>query len=300
MHTQRDWFEELVHDLKTPLTAAKGFIDLVQNIGAVTPTQREYIEKAITRLDYMHSMINQLLELAPINKPMPVIEVDFDQLVVECIETASIGAAARGITLYLELPLGAAGHVYAETNQLNKVLINLLNNAIKYNIEGGSVFVQVVSAIDHIEVAIADTGRGIAVEDQARVWERLYRVQRDHESKIEGTGLGLSIVKAIVEKHGGQIDLVSELDKGTTITFTIPRRSAVLDRAMESDTPLDVNELMYAESNDRPDDEPHYTPTLHLHDDPDPFDGTREVLDAIDDNVQEANQDDISDTDATS
>ncbi|MDZ4766622.1 MAG: HAMP domain-containing sensor histidine kinase [Chloroflexota bacterium] len=302
MRRQRDWFEELVHDLKTPLTAAKGFIDLVQNIDSLSPTQRQYVEKAIMRLDYMHSMINQLLELAPINKPLPVIDVDFDQLVIECVETASIFAATRGITLYVEMPLGAAGQVSAETNQLNKVLLNLLNNAIKYNIDGGSVFVQVVSAADYLEVSIADTGHGIAVEDQDRVWERLYRVERDHQSKIEGTGLGLSIVKAIVEKHGGQIGLISELNKGTTVTFTLPRRSSLLNHALAGDLAFDLPTLIDAESTDTSPDDAADAPLVQIpraaYYDRDAPELAGERLDDVDDDLQEASQDDLSDADA--
>jgi signal transduction histidine kinase len=287
MKKKRDWFDELVHDLKTPLAAAKGFIDLVQNLGPLNDEQQKYVDKAMARLDYMHGMINQLLELAPLNKPLPVSEVNFDHLLVTCVETVNPSAAQRGITIYVDTPPGGVGTVWAETHQLDKVLLNLLNNAVKYNIDQGVIDIRLNADADNVWLSISDTGLGIALEEQDLVFERFYRAH----GHTDGTGLGLSIVKTIVEKHGGRVELVSEVNKGTTITVVLPRHPKM------SSQPADPA----VESVDLPPDDPAEVALVSLpraaYLDRAIPDLSGEALDPVDDDSQEADQSDISDSD---
>lgn len=289
MHTQRDWLDELVHDLKTPLTAAKAFVDAVQHLGTLNHAQQEYLEKALVRLDSMRAMIDQLLDMAPSNQHQPHVEVNFDRVLSECIETVEGSAAERGITIYTDIPPGGVGILMAQANQLDKVLLNLLSNAVKYNHDDGSIIVRVESDPQQIVVSVSDTGRGISPQDQDHIFERFYRVKRD-AAQIEGTGLGLSIVKAIIHRHGGKIGLQSELNKGTTITFMLPRYPLLPDPDPT---------LIDAESTDTPSDDPIDLPLIRMPRaafiDRTTPEMAGEPLDAVDDDLQEAQGSEASD-----
>ena len=129
-------------------------------------------------------------------------------------------AAAKDVTLSVT---GDDGLITGVRRLLYEIVYNLCDNAIRYNVDGGSVEVQIADAPDHVSLCVADTGIGIPPEHQARVFERFYRVDKSHSRKSGGTGLGLSIVKHAVQLHHGKIDLQSDVSKGTRITVTLPK-----------------------------------------------------------------------------
>ena len=134
-------------------------------------------------------------------------------------------ATRHGITLALDVGPGI-GELVADERKVRQIVLNLLSNAVKFTPEGGRVGVRAVVVDGLVEVAVSDTGIGIAPEDQAAVFEEFRQVGTDYARKHEGTGLGLSLVRRFVELHGGTIRVESEVGKGSTFTFTLPQRAA--------------------------------------------------------------------------
>jgi anti-sigma regulatory factor (Ser/Thr protein kinase) len=150
-------------------------------------------------------------------------------------------AQERGITIQVDIPPSGIGTVAAGANELEKVLLNLLTNAIKYNVDGGRITLRAEGGKKSVRISVSDTGQGIAPENQARVFDRWV-------TGGQGTGIGLSIVKATVERHGGEIALESQLGVGTTVTFVLPRKQTDKKRA----TALVEAESMDSISEDDP------------------------------------------------
>ncbi len=282
MAKKREWYEDLIHDLKAPLTALKLNIDAVQYMGPLNDAQRAAIDKAIKRIDTMGDMINHTLE--KLAQDVGYIEINLDQLIASCLEIVEASAQERGISIQIDIPPSGLGTVMAEANELDKILLNLLTNAIKYNVDGGHITLRAEGDKNSVRIAVSDTGLGIAPEDQARVFERWV-------TSGQGSGVGLSIVKATVERHGGQIALESQLGVGTTVTFMLPREQTAKKHVK---TPYE------AESTDSTseDDLLSLSRTRTLKADqiatselvkPD------ELLDAVDDDSQESDDNDLAD-----
>ncbi|PJF27886.1 MAG: hypothetical protein CUN53_02385 [Phototrophicales bacterium] len=222
MARKKEWYEDLIHDLKAPLTSLKLIIDAVQYMGPLNDAQVANIDKAIKRIDTMSDMIKHALE--KLAQDAVHIEVNLDQLIVACLEIVEASAQERDITIQVDLPPSGLGTVAAGANELDKVLLNLLTNAIKYNVDGGGIILRAEGDKKSVRISVSDTGQGIAPEDQARVLERWM-------TRGQGSGVGLSIVKATVERHGGRIVLESQVGIGTTVTITLPRKQTRKKRA---------------------------------------------------------------------
>jgi signal transduction histidine kinase len=130
-------------------------------------------------------------------------------------------AAGKGLALRTEVPAGLA--VFADRDRLAQILVNLVDNAVKYTPDGGRVAIRAAATPGGpVEVAVADTGIGIPSIDLPRITERFYRVDKARSRALGGTGLGLAIVKHLVQAHGGELTIESELGKGTTVRVTLP------------------------------------------------------------------------------
>ena len=151
---------------------------------------------------------------------MPVEEVDLYAIADEVVQSLQSAAAAKKVTLALQ---GDSVTLHGVSRLIHEIVYNLCDNAIKYNMDGGSVTVTVKPGQDTAVVSVQDTGIGIAPGDQSRIFERFFRVDKSHSKASGGTGLGLSIVKHAVQFHHGTIDLQSALGHGTTITVSLPR-----------------------------------------------------------------------------
>jgi signal transduction histidine kinase len=142
-------------------------------------------------------------------------------LVREVCDSLAETIRERGLTLDIrESPFDPT--VQADRNQVIRILVNLVSNAYRYTLAGGQITVSVEALDQYVLVQVADTGIGIASEDHERIFERFYRADHDVVRSQEGTGLGLGIVRSLVEMHGGELWLESELDKGSTFSFTLP------------------------------------------------------------------------------
>lgn len=219
---RREFSANVSHELKTPLTSISGFAELMSQ-GLVPPHKvREFsldIQKECTRLTNLVEDIIDLSRLEEGGGDMTWEDIDLYTLCDDVLQSLEPVAKRQTVTLRLA---GESLQVRGVYQVLREMIYNLCDNAIKYNRSGGSVTVTVARSAGRASVAVADTGIGIPYEDQSRVFERFYRVDKSHSRAIGGTGLGLSIVKHAAALHGAEIKLQSQPEDGTVITVLFP------------------------------------------------------------------------------
>ena len=219
---RREFSANVSHELKTPLTSISGFAELMSQ-GLVPPDKvREFsldIQKECTRLKNLVEDIIDLSRLEEGGGDMTWEDIDLYTLCDDVLQSLEPVAKRQTVTLRLA---GESLQVRGVYQVLREMIYNLCDNAIKYNRSGGSVTVTVARSAGRASVAVADTGIGIPYEDQSRVFERFYRVDKSHSRAIGGTGLGLSIVKHAAALHGAEIKLQSQPEDGTVITVLFP------------------------------------------------------------------------------
>lgn len=219
---RREFSANVSHELKTPLTSISGFAELMSQ-GLVPPDKvREFsldIQKECTRLTNLVEDIIDLSRLEEGGGDMTWEDTDLYTLCDDVLQSLEPVAKRQTVTLRLA---GESLQVRGVYQVLREMIYNLCDNAIKYNRSGGSVTVTVARRAGRASVTVADTGIGIPYEDQSRVFERFYRVDKSHSRAIGGTGLGLSIVKHAAALHGAEIKLQSQPEDGTVITVLFP------------------------------------------------------------------------------
>ena len=219
---RREFSANVSHELKTPLTSISGFAELMSQ-GLVPPDKvREFsldIQKECTRLTNLVEDIIDLSRLEEGGGDMTWEDIDLYTLCDDVLQSLEPVAKRQAVTLRLA---GESLQVRGVYQVLREMIYNLCDNAIKYNRSGGSVTVTVARSAGRASVTVADTGIGIPYEDQSRVFERFYRVDKSHSRAIGGTGLGLSIVKHAAVLHGAEIKLQSQPEDGTVITVLFP------------------------------------------------------------------------------
>ena len=217
---RREFTANVSHELKTPLHSIMGRAELIEN-GMVKsediPSFASYIRTEASRLV---ALIEDIIRLSRLDEKdeMPKEQLDLYELVCEEAESLSHAAKERHVTIKTE---GEHATVTGVKQLLHEIVYNLCENAVKYNKEGGSVTISVKKEDEHTVLSVSDTGIGIPPEHQSRVFERFYRVDKSHSKETGGTGLGLSIVKHAVEYMGGEINLESGEDIGTTVTIRL-------------------------------------------------------------------------------
>jgi signal transduction histidine kinase len=215
------------HELRTPLNAIIGFSEVLgeRMFGDLNEKQEEYLKDIHASGQHLLSLINDILDLSKIEAGRMELELaDFH--LPQAIENALVlvreRALRRGITLEQSIDR-RLGEIQGDERKVKQVLLNLLSNAIKFTPEGGRIGVRAEIVDEHVEVAVSDTGIGIAPEDHEAVFEEFRQVGMA-EKKAEGTGLGLTLCRKFVELHGGRIRVQSQVGAGSTFTFTIPMR----------------------------------------------------------------------------
>ena len=219
---RREFTANVSHELKTPLQGILGSAELIEK-GMVQPEDvPHFIGQIRTEATRMVTLIGDIIRLSQLDEgdEMPREKVELFALAEEVTDSLKDEAAKKKVTLVVE---GQAASIEGVRRLLYEIFYNLCDNAIKYNIPGGSVHFFVDSNEKSAVVKVADTGIGIPAEDQSRVFERFYRVDKSHSKASGGTGLGLSIVKHAVQYHHGSIELKSEPGKGTEITCIFPK-----------------------------------------------------------------------------
>ena len=211
------------HELKTPLTSISGYAELIESgmaQGEQAKTFAGEIHKSANRL---LTLINDIIRLSQMDAPMPDLKfepVDLAQIAANTFEQLEMSARKADVTLQLD---AKPAMVEADRQMMDELLYNLCDNAIRYNVHGGSVKLEVRPVRDKVIVCVQDTGIGISPENQEHVFERFYRVDKSRSKATGGTGLGLAIVKHIAVKHNAQIELESELGRGTKISVIFER-----------------------------------------------------------------------------
>lgn len=221
---RREFTANVSHELKTPLTSISGYAEIIQN-GFVRPEDTgKFAGKIFEESQRLITLVNDIIRISQLDEglmPYEKEEIDLYEAVKETMEHLEAAAKQRGISVKLA---GTHEMIYSVRTILHEVLYNLCDNAIKYNKENGLVKVTVRKDGDAICVTVKDTGIGIPQEDQERVFERFYRVDKSHSKEIGGTGLGLSIVKHGAASMGAAISMESVLGEGTAITLTFPNK----------------------------------------------------------------------------
>jgi len=231
---------DVIHDLKQPLTAAKGFVEIVQYKGDLNDEQLKYSEKAIAQLERMETDVNNLLEMAWLEADLPLNpdDVRLAHVVARALETTQFQAERAGVTI--KVSVAKRGDVVeGDQRRLERVVQNLISNAIKYNRPGGKVSIVLKLHPDYITLIVSDDGLGIPPQDLPFIFDRFYRAHAVIRARIEGNGLGLAITCGIVERHGGQITVQSVLEQGSTFTVTLPRKQNAQKRSSIASEALD-------------------------------------------------------------
>jgi signal transduction histidine kinase len=227
--TRRSFVANVSHELRSPLTSMKGFLEAMQD-GTIGPDEYEkYIGIVLSETKRMAVMVNDLLDLARIESGKTALKLEiFD--INELIRRTLITFEARIYEHRMEVDVKFAQEQYyveADSAQISQVLRNIIDNAIKYSPDDSKLRIATYAMKREIYVSIQDSGQGIPEQDIPHVFDRFYKVEKAHTpSKQSGTGLGLSIVKRIIDQHNQTITLKSAKGKGSTFTFTLKRAPA--------------------------------------------------------------------------
>ncbi len=214
---RQEFTANVSHELKTPLTAISGYAELIEHGMAGKETAARFAGEIHKNAARLLSLINDIIQLSQLDggkKQMEYTNLDLYALAQECVDMLALNAQKQNVTIRV---LGKKSMVMADKQLMEELVYNLCDNAIRYNNRGGSVTVTVDRENGHTYLVVRDTGIGISKENQERVFERFYRVDKSRSKATGGTGLGLAIVKHIVSQHGAKLSLESEEGKGTEI-----------------------------------------------------------------------------------
>ena len=223
---RREFVANIAHDFRTPMTSLRGYIEtLLMKEGGLTPEeQRNYLTIALKRSDQLGKLVSGLFELAKLDSPD--VQVRFEsfslgELIQDIAQKFQLVIEERKICLQTnvveDLPF-----VFADIGLIERVFENLIENAVRYTPENGSITIAAVPKEERLMVQVSDTGSGIQSEDLTHLFDRSYHPKRERPRDTAGTGFGLAITKRILELHGSDIKVDSVVDAGTTFTFTLP------------------------------------------------------------------------------
>jgi len=211
------------HDLKNPLTAILGFSQILSKVGPLTETQADFVRRIQTASANMSELVQNMLDLVKIDAGMEIKRetLDVNRLMAEMADEFEPQANAKNQALTLTKSEGQL-QIQGDPFQLKQALRNLIGNAIKYTPGGGVITIAAEAQPEHVQVYVKDTGPGIPAVDLPHIFDRFYRVRSGPAKDIEGNGLGLAIVKSIIEGHGGEISVASELGRGSCFMVSLP------------------------------------------------------------------------------
>jgi signal transduction histidine kinase len=221
-----EFLANMSHELRTPLNAVIGFSEVLlqRMFGELNEKQDEYLKDIYGSGQHLLSLINDILDLSKIEagrmelSPAPF---HLPSALDSAVTLVKERAARHGINLDVDFD-PQLGEIVGDERKVKQVVLNLLSNAVKFTPDGGRISLRATRKDGAVEIAVTDTGVGIAPEDQAAIFEEFRQVGHDERRKQEGTGLGLTLAKKFVELHGGRIWVESEPDQGSTFTFTLP------------------------------------------------------------------------------
>jgi two-component system sensor histidine kinase/response regulator len=221
--TSFDIFTVLSHDLKSPLNAVESYLDIMINkiLGETIEPYMPILGKCVARLHQMRELITDISDWSRIQSPSSsrtLTAIDVSRMAHTVLNAYQEEAIARNISI--STAIEDALTMKAVGREIDLILRHLIDNAIKYNKDMGSVAVTIKKAGSHIDMTVADTGIGMTAEEQARLFQEFVRIKNNKTQGINGTGLGLVIIKKLVDLYGGMISVESESGKGTTFSLT--------------------------------------------------------------------------------
>jgi two-component system phosphate regulon sensor histidine kinase PhoR len=225
---RQDFVANVSHELRTPLTTIKGYAETLLDGALKEDVAFQFVQVIDRHADRLTKIVEDLLTLSKIEskefslKPERLL---ISELITGTLDIIKEEAGKKGVSISWSESTPSR-FIFGDRKGLEQVLINLLDNAIKYGQEGGKIIISVSETPNaEIQIAVRDDGIGIPKEDLPRIFERFYRVDKGRSKELGGTGLGLSIVKHIIQAHGGRVWVESQPGKGSVFYFTVPKRS---------------------------------------------------------------------------
>jgi two-component system, OmpR family, phosphate regulon sensor histidine kinase PhoR len=217
------------HELKTPIFSIQGYIETLKD-GAVNEPEInvDFLDRMDKHAERLNTLVSDLIEISKIESGELKLSYRFfeiQEFIRSVIEELNSLAVANDVTLEYNSSSNQAVSVFADKEKIHQVMINLIENAIKYNKKNGSVTIELKNESKNVIVSVIDTGIGIPEEHHSRIFERFYRVDKTRSREIGGTGLGLAIVKHIIEAHKGNISIESKVDEGSRFSFSLPKQA---------------------------------------------------------------------------
>ncbi len=227
---KNEFISTVSHELRTPLTSIKGYTDLLflGRVGPLTGQQRDFLQVIKQNADRLSALVSDILDISRIETGrvrLSIEAIDLAAIIAGVVTTFQEAYDAKGLALITHVP-GHLPDVRGDADRVAQVLTNLLGNALQYTPAPGQVTVSAAVSGNFVRVSVADTGIGIAPEEQDRIFDRFYRADHPQVLEVSGTGLGLSIVKMFVEMLGGTVGVDSELGQGATFHITLPLMAA--------------------------------------------------------------------------
>ena len=223
---RKEFVADVSHELKTPITSIMGYTDTLLEGDYDQETQKEFLQVVSSEARRMAKLVTDLLELSRMDnnkKRIKKVSFDLGNLAKECQKKLAIEIKKK--KHHVECLVTAdVPPVYADKDDIQRVILNILSNSIKYTPDGGTIKIYVGFVYSDAYIKIIDNGIGSPEEDLNRIFERFYRVDKSRAREMGGTGLGLSIAKEILDKNGGSIDIKSEINKGTEVVIKIPTK----------------------------------------------------------------------------
>lgn len=223
---RKEFVADVSHELKTPLTSIMGYAETLATTDYDKDLQDKFLNVISSEAVRMTKLVNDLLTLSKFDndkKEWTKVEFDLGELVKQCQENLQIemDKKKQKVECFVTANVPA---VYADKDGIERVVLNILSNSVKYTGEGGTIKIYVGFVYNDAYIKIIDNGIGIPEEDLSRIFERFYRVDKARTRAMGGTGLGLSIAKEILDKNGGRIDIKSKVHEGTEVVITIPTK----------------------------------------------------------------------------
>ena len=222
----RELISNISHDLKTPITAIKGYMEGIMDGVADTPEKMDkYIKTVYNKANDMDRLINELTIYSGIDNnriPYNFHRINVAEYFGDCIEEVGLELESKNIELNYSNLVSPDTVIIADPEQMKRVINNIISNSVKYmDKEKGVIDIRILDEVDSVRIEIEDNGRGIAAKDLPKIFERFYRTDTSRNSSKGGSGIGLSIVKKIIEDHGGYIWATSKEGEGTCMHFVI-------------------------------------------------------------------------------
>jgi two-component system phosphate regulon sensor histidine kinase PhoR len=212
--------------MRTPIFAVQLSLETLYD-GAVNDASvnMDFLSKALNNTKRLNEMVDDLISISKLEAGMKMSKRYFgiNNFLEEIIEEIKYLSDKKNINIIFSSDVSEKTQVFADSEKIKQVMVNLIDNAVKYTSENGEVKISVASKDKEVIISIEDNGIGIPKEDIPRIFERFYRVEKARSRDKGGSGLGLSIVKHILELHNSQIKIESEVDKGTKFEFSLPR-----------------------------------------------------------------------------